>query len=151
MPLTRKLKVLAALLLLLGFVLPLSSCVVTDRPEHENGPRKTHVEYHYAWSGIDAAEPASFIVPLFFLWPLAALVAARKPGRLARMSWWLEAALWGCSAYFIDLALLAVTRIEIGGYLACAGLVLHAGAWIGEAAVRWRSWRDARRPAAAGG
>jgi hypothetical protein len=151
MPLMRKLKLLAALLLLLAFALPLSSCTVTDRAGHEGGPQKSHVEYHYAWSGIDTAEPASFIVPLFFLWPLAAFAVARKPGRLARVSWWLEAPLWACSAYFIDLALLAVTRIEIGGYLACAGLVLHAGAWIGEAAARWRSWRGARRPAAAGG
>ena len=150
MPLTRKLKGLAAILLLLACLLPLSSCTVTRDGTREGSSQSTSTEYRYAWTGFDVFSAKSYVVPGLFLWPTAFFFVSRKrSSKFAVAAWWFEAPLLACSGYVIYLLTFLRAR-EIGGYLAYCGLALYAGAWIGEAAIRIRTQIAAHHATPAG-
>jgi hypothetical protein len=139
----RHLRLVAAILVALGLVLPLSMCTKGDPPT---------TEYHWVVgdaldnSSCDSACAVTAIgaAVLALLWPLGAVVASRtQSGRrpkVIRMC--VELLLLGGSAWWLHWQLL-VEKPAAGAFAAFAGFSLYGAIWLTEVVSTIRDYKPA--------
>ena len=152
---------IAALALAASMLLPQYSCseyvdmngkALTFTPEKADSGKTYRVVDvdHYVPNEVERDQPATFILPVIFLWPLAfaLLVILRPRAAVARAIRWVEPALLAFGLYVVFDFVMGTRRY--GNYLAlaAAGSLLAISLW--EWIERFRRWRaDRTVPAAA--
>lgn len=126
-------KLLAALFLVVAFVLPLSRCAQESPPEaglqagaKALAPERPKVyHYYYAWADLEVGQPAGWLFLLVFFWPAAFLAFERfgRDGTAKRALLGLEPLLALGSGYWLYLRTF-LRELWIGGYLAYLGFGL---------------------------
>jgi hypothetical protein len=150
---TRRAKLLAALLLLVALVLPQSTCAGYRGPDGRfvtrvpaDAPPDTYrpaVERSYAYDEFRLRQPDTWPNVLVFLWPLPLLaIAARHPaGRVRFAVWVAEPLLAVGSAYMIWLFASTLATPAVGAYLGVTAMALYLLAWLVELWSRVRARR----------
>ena len=143
----RVIKAAAFLLLLIGFVLPLSRCST----QGDSGAEPGGYEYYYAWSDFHADSLFSWLTILAFFWPLPFIYHANIP-KAREPKIWMRAAeivLSGGSMYMIYSSTI-LRELWFGGYLSYTALGLYLGVSLVElvAAARGRIRKKRRVEAA---
>ena len=157
---TANVRAILATLLVVSAALPQSSCSKYVNAEgKELSPLVPHADssqyhrvktYYYAFEDVTLHKPATWLIPIAFLWPFASiLVTRRKPqARITRILFWLEPAGLVGSAYVIALNDLLLDA-EIGWLVALCALALLFLIWLWMAIGRFRGWRAQRVAVAA--
>lgn len=160
-----RLKVIGALLLLACFALPMKSCttqrdeagklvVVAPSDPIPQGVRTVN-SYYYLLDEFRADDPWTWFAIVGFICPAAAVAYSRsRPrSRPSRAIWFIEPMLivWVIlSIEYVSFFIFhASYNLEIGTYVAIAGVSLYSLGWISEAYGRLRAWWQRRRRAAA--
>ena len=137
-----RLKLIAAVLLLGSVALPQSTCAGYRAPDGRfvievprnaaPGSYQPTVERHYAFDDVHLDDPASWLWPLVFLWPLPLLgLAARKHGpRVLRVLMVLEPLLVLASGFLIWTRASLFDTPAAGAYVALGALALYLGAYV---------------------
>ena len=151
----RALKIIGAVLLLLSMTLPMSSCTKSKEQVAEQVSSTTQsysanseTKYHYIIDNIDAADPATWITLLAFVWPvlMLGLLHWKKTGRISLVLRGLELLLIIGSLIWIEfIATFLTDRREIGAYLAHTAIVTYAVGAIWSDVVLFRNWKIKQR------
>jgi hypothetical protein len=141
-------KLVASLLLVVAFLLPISRCA-QEAPRRGDGafraaaaaPGSPKVfRYYYAWTDIQSTQPWGWLFLLVFFWP-AAFLAHERFGRseaAKRVLLWMEPALAVACGYWLYLRTF-LRDLWVGGYLAYLGLALILVASVAQIGAQARS------------
>ena len=121
-------RLVGAAALAIAFFLPVSSCSSSVTVDHENKQVvsvDTESSYRFPFKDLALNNPKSALIVLAYFWPVAALMY-RKFGRnkLGRKFTALELLLCFLSIYVVS-TLAFLERLEVGAYLAFAGVALY--------------------------
>ena len=152
--------VLAAVLVV-SLTLPVASCTKwLDEQGREPFPvgaskvdtTKYHrvTTYYYPLEDVTVREPRTLLIPLVFLWPFVAVMAARwRPEALiTKIISWLEPLGLAYSAAFIESNVI-FNHPEMGYYIALGAIGALFLTWLWMTFDRFRRWRAARAAQAA--
>jgi hypothetical protein len=136
-------KISVALLLLVCFFLPFSSC---QHSVDENGVYtfyshkpavRTVLEYSYPWERLNRIEWEDLLFLICFIWPVPVLAFRFLSSRkiLLLVCWIMEPVLAVGSLYFVCFFSNFLSKPEIGAYLMEAGYCIYLAAWFSEAVM----------------
>lgn len=140
-----RIKIGAAILLLICLILPLSSCsryvdsegkTVYGTAPSTDAQRIT--EYYYIWTEFEAKELGSWVLIICFIWPIPILIYKYrgKGKRVKQILWAVEPLLIGCAVYYIVLSATFLSDPEVGAYLAVTANGIYGIAWLWEAIIK---------------
>ena len=154
MNITKAIKILAAVLLLVSIAFPMSSCTVTEEPDtiQESASPETithsgETEFIYLLDHFDAGDPSTWVTLFVFTWPVWVLIILhlKRSGRVATATRLLEPALLIGSVIWVDfLSTFFADRRELGAYLAFSALGLYAIGTIWADLQIYRKWKNER-------
>lgn len=154
-------KLIGAFLLLACFALPMTSCTtheneagkfVTVKPG-EPLPPGVHVvhRHYYLLDELRVGGAWPWLANAGFVCPAAAVVYSRRhrDTQLSRVVWHLEPILIAWALFGIwYVSFLTVNELEVGTYVAIAGVVLYSLGWAAEAYSKLHNWWRRHRAAA---
>ena len=141
-----RIKIGAAILLLICLVLPLSSCSLYvdsegktfwEKPPTIDTQRTT--DYYYIWTEFKAKDLGNWLLITCFIWPIPILIYKYrgKSKGVNKILWGVEPLLIGGSVYYIAMATLFLTP-EVGADLAITANGIYGMAWLWEAILKYK-------------
>jgi len=141
-------KLVASILLVMAFLLPLSRCA-QEAPLKGDGAFRAAppaadqpkaYRYYYSWTDLDSTQPWGWFFLLVFFWP-AVFLAYERFGRgdgAKRVILWMEPALALACGYWLYLRTF-LRELWVGGYMAYLGFALILVASVGQIWAQVRS------------
>jgi len=147
---TSRIKIGAAILLLISLALPLRSCshyVDSDGKTFYNTPPPPGVqyitEYDYVWTDFEAKNLGSWGLVICFIWPIPILIykyrGTRK--RVNQILWVIEPLLISGAVYYIYFNASFFSTPEVGANLAVTANGIYGMAWLWEAILKYKHKR----------
>ncbi|MBA7660336.1 hypothetical protein ES703_68338 [subsurface metagenome] len=148
---TSRIKIVAAILLLICLILPLSSCSRYVDSEgktfYSSSPRpdaQRITEYYYIWTEFEAKELGSWVLIICFIWPIPIIIykyrGQRK--RVKQILWAVEPLLIIGTVYYIAFSATFLSDPEVGYYLAVTANGIYGIAWLWEAIIKCKYKRS---------